>query len=101
MKPKKRPKPAGPQRKHKRIASFIAAYEALCKSDIQPKSRFTALKGMMEELKSSYEDELTTMAMAHIHIGEEKNKGFKKNHDPNGGGGGAGAARSVGFFNNY
>ena len=47
-----------PPRKHKRIASFIAAYEALCKSDIKPRSRFTALKGVMEQVKTSHQKEL-------------------------------------------
>ena len=95
-KPKPKPIPTKLPRSHKRIASFIAAYEALCKSDIKPRSRFTALKGMMEKVISSYQKEL--LDFAHLHIGEEKNKGFRKNHDSDGdaGDGGAGCAGGSG-----
>ena len=98
-KPKPKPIPTKLPRSHKRIASFIAAYEALCKSDIKPRSRFTALKGMMEKVISSFQKEL--LDFAHLHIGEEKNKGFRKNHDSNGGDGGAGAAGIGGVFYNF
>ena len=98
-KPKPKPIPTKLPRSHKRIASFIAAYEALCKSDIKPRSRFTALKGMMEQVISSFQKEL--LDFAHLHIGEEKNKGFRKNHDSDGdagdggaGGTGAGAGKA-------
>ena len=110
-----KPQPSKPPRKHKRIASFIAAYEALCKSDIKPRSRFNALEGMMEEVKSSFGKELREIdsqrrrVLSQLHIGEEKNKGFRKNHDSNGGDGGAGAGGSGagagiaagGFFDNF
>ena len=101
---RKRPKPSKPPRKHWRLASFIAAYEALCKSDIKPRSRFTALEGMMEKVYSSYQKELRDYerkGLAHLHIGEEKNKGFRKNHDSNGGDGGAGSAGAGGVFSNF
>jgi len=100
-----------PPRKHKRIASFIAAYEALCKSDIKPRSRSTALKGMMEQVKSSFVKELSDhetqidiqrrRVLSHLHIGEEKNKGFRKNHDSNGGDGGDGNAGAGGGIGTY
>ena len=104
-----RKRPKAPPRKHKRIASFIAAYEALCKSDIKPRSRFTALEGMMEKVKSSYQKELRDFAqkrkgLAQFHIGEEKGKGFRRNHDSDGGDGGAGAAGAAGargVFSNF
>ena len=59
----------------------------------------------MEEVKSSYQKELRDYeididkrrkGLANLHIGEEKNKGFRKNHDSNGGDGEGDGAGAVG-----
>ena len=63
----------------------------------------------MEQVKTSHQKELRDYEMqidiqrklSHLHQGEEKNKGFRKNHDSNGGDGGAGGAGSGGIFSHF